>query len=199
MKTTRQEYENSLWQIQSKNPPTVAILIPKDEPIYEIDLNQRTIEAPEFLSVETDHRSETIFFKVDRFFDNYDLANTVCVIQYINAGKGEFLYAVPFYDITTFAKENKIIFPWCIEGNATKFAGPIQYAVRFYKLAGTYEDSYFIYNLNTLPTTSKILHGMNVTMKDENGDDIITPSEYEKLWDAIKTIQDRNDLYWEII
>ena len=35
---------------------------------HPIDLNKRTIDVPECLSVEKDHRAETIYFKVDRYF-----------------------------------------------------------------------------------------------------------------------------------
>lgn len=101
MISTPLEYYQKLWQIQSKNPPELAVLLPSTEKIFNIDLNTRTIEAPEYLSVAKDHNAETIYFKVDRFFDNVDLTNTVCLIQFINANKEEHLYAVPFYDITT--------------------------------------------------------------------------------------------------
>jgi len=108
-------------------------LLPSTERIYEIDLNTRTIDAPEWLSVETDHRSETIYFKVPRYFDHMDLTTTVCVIQYINANGEGRVYPVPYYDITTCTRENfetleqepYILFPWVIDGEATKAAGDV--------------------------------------------------------------------------
>lgn len=80
MITTAAEYEQYLARIQDENAPSIAILLPSDERIYNVDLNSRKIEAPEFLSVEKDHHAECIYFMVDRFFDNMDLSNTVCVI-----------------------------------------------------------------------------------------------------------------------
>lgn len=103
MITTAEEYQKYLWQLQDKNKPVSAILLPSDENIYEIDLNSRIINAPEFLSVKKDHAAETIYFLVDRFYDNMDLANTACVVQYINAAGEERFFPVPFYDITTFS------------------------------------------------------------------------------------------------
>ena len=80
MITTPEEYIAKLYLIQNNNLPTVALLLPSDETIYNIDLNSRTIEAPEFLSTETDHFAETIYFKVDRYFDNMDSTKTICII-----------------------------------------------------------------------------------------------------------------------
>ena len=109
------------------------------EPIYEVDLNKRSIEAPEFLSVELDHNAETIYFSVDRFFDNVDLSTVYCVIQYQNANpdkaKGGYIYPVPYFDVTTKARENKMLFQWAIEGPATAFSGPVTFSIKFYRIA----------------------------------------------------------------
>jgi hypothetical protein len=106
------------------------------------------------LSVEKDHFAETIYFTIDRYFDNMDLTNTVGLIQYINHNyrdengnkdKGH-LYIIPYFDAITMKNENKIILPWCIEGYATAAAGPVTFSFRFYKMDQNHE---FIYNLNT--------------------------------------------------
>ena len=78
---------------------------------------------------------------------------------------------MPFYDITTCADEGKMIFPWCIDGVATEAAGQIQYSIRFYITEEVAEGKFkFLYNLNTIPTISKILHGMKFNLQvDENG------------------------------
>ena len=142
------------------NPPTLAVLLPKSESIYNVDLDSRTIEAPEYLSVRYDHNSETIYFIVDRYFDNMDLSETCCVIQYINAKQEGRFYVVPYYDIVTFSTENKMIVPWCIEGEATKEAGNVIYSIRFFKTDSTGKK--LTYNLNTLSSTSIVLNGMNI-------------------------------------
>lgn len=64
-----------------------------------------------FLSVELDHKAETIYFEVDRYFDATDLATTACTSNMLTPeGEGR-LYPVPFYDIETFSGDNKMIFP----------------------------------------------------------------------------------------
>lgn len=102
MITTAEEYQKYLWQLQSNNKPVSAILLPSDENIYEINLNTREINAPEFLSVRKDHAAETVYFLVDRFYDNMDLSQATCIIQYKNAAGEEHVFPVPFYDVTTF-------------------------------------------------------------------------------------------------
>lgn len=203
MITAPQDYKDLLYEIQNNNAPTRAILLPKDETIYEIDLNTREIHAPDFLSVEKDHYAETIFFKVDRYFDNMDLANTVCVIQFINENaknseglpdKGH-LYAVPFYDTTYFTKfdEDKILFPWCIGGHATAAAGNVKFSIRFYKISA--DGTKFVYNLNTKPANSQVLYGMNVITPD-NENFIYPVDEFTRLESELNQVRKESQLYW---
>jgi hypothetical protein len=115
MITNAVDYYKEIVKIKDANKPQYAILLPVDEKIYEIDLNKRTTSAPDFLAVDSDHYAETIYFKVDRFYDNMDLADTVCTIQYINNNDDEdegHIYLVPFFDILTYREDNKILFPW---------------------------------------------------------------------------------------
>ena len=204
MKTASQEYYKLLHQIQDENAPSIAVLLPGTENIYNIDLNTRTIESPEFLSVSRDHRAETIYFKCPRYFDNIDLTNLVCVVEYINANGDGRVYAVPYYDVDSLSLidedeeiyEPMILFPWCIDGEATKVAGEITYAIRFYELNGT--GTNMVYNLNTLTAKSKVLHGIEVNNADfEDSED---ESNYlatclEQVMSYAKKASDR-DLYW---
>ena len=155
MLTLDKEYYSLYHRIQSQNPPGLAILVPGNEKIYSIDLNTRTIESPEYLSLEKDHEAEIIYFLVDRFYDSYDLSQAVCVVEFINAKGEPRTYPIPYYDIYTFKKDNKMLVPWVIDQEVTKLSGNVSYAFRFYKL--TDSGKFFIYNLSTLPATSKIL------------------------------------------
>lgn len=172
MRTDAQEYLDLLYAIQSENKPQKAVLLPSDERVFEIDLNQKTIETPEFLSVETDHTAETIYFRCARYFDNMDLTETTCVVQYINAAGVGGIYFVPYYDVITHMDLDEMIFPWVISGRATAAAGTVKFSVRFYKIAGEIGNSRYTYVLNTLPTQSKVLHGMDSVM-----DQLYIPAE----------------------
>ena len=191
MITTAQEYYDLLYKIQDENFPSLAVLLPSSEKIFQVDLTTRKIEAPDFLSVELDHKAETIYFEVDRYFDATDLATTACVVQYVNAeGQGR-LYPVPFYDIETFSGDNKMIFPWVIGGEATKAAGDVKYSIRFYKIDET--GQYFTYNLNTVFSTSRVLHGMDVS----DVEDYDYPAEViENIYLRFNRLEGEFDIYW---
>lgn len=103
MITTAEEYLRQLWLLYSENTPNKVILLPSDENIYEIDLNTRVIKTPSFLSVKKDQAAETIYFLIDRFYGEIDLATTACVIQYKNGAGQDSFYPVPFYDIVTYS------------------------------------------------------------------------------------------------
>lgn len=201
MITTPEDYQKQLYQLQNNNLPTIAILLPTDETIYHIDLDTRTINVPEFLSVEKDHFAETVYFTVDRFFDNMDLTTTTCIIQYENKNAknadgepaGGFAYLVPFYDVKHFEEQNLILIPWCIGGPATAAAGDIVFSFCFYKLNADGSD--FIYKLSTQPAMSKILHGMNV-ITQENENFIIPETTVEKIYEQINEIRSRAPLVW---
>ena len=175
MITAPKEYFDKLWQLQSKNKPNVAVLLPSSERIYEVNLHERKIEAPEFLSIQTDHYAETVYFMMDRYYDNVDLTETVGVIQYITPSGLKRIYPIPFYDILTYKdyinieegeERPKVIFPWCIDGAATESAGVIEYSIRFFKVDPVKKVLY--YNMSTLPAKGKILHGMDVLEKNED-------------------------------
>lgn len=191
MITTPQEYYAHLHQIQSNNPPTLA-LIPNREKIYEINLNDRTVETPEFLSVEKDHASETVYFIVDRYYDYVDLSQMICVIHYVNAAGDAKIYPVPFYDVQTYSKERKMLIPWNIGAGATAAAGTIKYSIRFYRLNEL--GTAFEYNLNTLTMYSKILHGMDAQALSPE-DFTFSQDQFSLLIQMIEDIS-RQDLYW---
>jgi hypothetical protein len=53
-------YKNLLYEIQKVNslgPTADQLTIPKEAQLYEVDLNTRTIKAPSFLSVESEHKA----------------------------------------------------------------------------------------------------------------------------------------------
>lgn len=194
MITTAAEYEKYLSQIYDVNPPTLAVLLPSSEPIYKINLNKRTVEVPDFLSVEKDHRAECLYFIVDRFFDNIDLATTTCVIQYINAGGESRVYAVPYYDVTTYNNPDspKMLIPWAIGGEATKYAGDVTFSFRFYKLNKVLDEKnprYFTYNLSTRPTKGKVLYGLDI--KDLEASNYLADKE-EEIYARIAALESLN-------
>lgn len=188
----------TLYEIQENNKPEFAQMFYATK-YFDIDLDSRTIDSPEYLSVLKDHKAENVYFRVDRFCDYMDLATTMCVVQY-KTKDGAGIYPVPYFDIITeqgnpeTGDTDKLIFPWCIDGRASATTGPIEYAVRFYKIDR--DGKRFLYNLNTRPATSKILYGLDVQSEDLKGEYTI-PDEvaYDFLLAEIVKAQGR-DTYW---
>lgn len=194
MITTPQEYCQNLWLIQHNNFPRKAIL-GFAEKFYDVDLKTRTINSPEFLSVLKDHKAESIYFSVPRYVDYMDLSQTACIIQYKLANGASGIYSVPFYDITTLNQpgNERLILPWLLDGHATSVSGPIEYSIRFFLV--NENGTKFLYNLNTLPATSKVLYGMDVVHDDLAGQFNYDPTNYETLLNKIMQAQ-QQDIYW---
>ena len=191
---------NFLFKIQNQQIPDLSEFFGKEKKLYEIDLDKRTINSPEFLSIKKDHQAMTIYFCLDRFYDHMDLSTTIGVIQYILPGENQIrTYPIPFYDIYSLIDYNKMIIPWNISNIMTNVDGEIQYFIRFYKIQGEQDNLKFSYNLSTLPAKSKILFGLDVDFSeiDEELSDLNEKnvSLYE---DLLLKIQ-KNQTYWTII
>ena len=210
--TTSAEYLQHLYIIQDKNFPQLhATDIPSTEDKLIIDLNTRTITAPEFLSVTKDHNSETLYFMVDRYFDSVDLATMSCIVQYKNAnpdktGNNGYIYAVPQYFLIAPDGHQKLIFPWVIEGPATAYSGTVTFAVKFYRLMGEWNEDpalntlEYEYNLNTLTAKSRVLEGMDVLENNPDYSYNTNPSLYENILERLLNLEhiqaNQNMIYW---
>lgn len=198
MKTESKEYYDLLYEIQDFNKPSLAVLLPGTEKIYDVDLNTRTIEAPEYLSVESDHRSEYIYFKTGRYYDNLDLSGAVCIVQYINALGEPRVFAVPFFDVDTFSDDNQMVFYWRIDQEVTKAAGDVEFSIRFYLLDENYVDKKLIFNLNTLPASSKVLTGIDFDPEGFKPNEDWMATYLDQIAKAAKEAYEK-DVYWVVI
>ena len=187
-------YDELLFDLQKNNKtPLIAHLLPKENQIHEVDLNTRTINVPQFLSVRYDHNAEVIYFKCPRYFEGVDLADTVCVIQYINADGDQGIYWVPYYDIYHYDIEDcedqvvttpTLLIPWSIGGLATITAGKITFNIRFYLIHD--ETKQFLYNLSTKPAEGIILHGLDMpqdAIEEFRLDASIATDLYQKMFE----------------
>lgn len=205
MITTPSDYLELLYRIQDSNRQVTIIGLPKEEKIYEINLNTRTIEMPsDIVTIKHDHNAETIYFKLDRYFDGVDLANEDIhiIVQYENADtrstKKGYIYAPPFIDVSTLREEKKIIFPWVIEGPATAYSGIVKFSIQFYIVGTDIVDGiqkyFYKYNLNTLESSIRVENGMDVVSESENY--IYDVDTIKGIYAEIDTIRKTNDLYW---
>lgn len=198
MVTSKAEYNKLLASIQNTcNAPIQKILVPADEPIYEVDLDSRTVQAPEFIGVQNDHQAEIIFFIVDRFFGRIDLSNTIGIIQYKNARAEEYIYAIPYYDVITKGKD-KLLFPWVIQGPVTRYKGEVEFSIRFFSLNNQYN---VIFDLNTRPATSKILSGWQSGLEEYNIKNVTVDEQWAEVIKQMQKYASENPepftIYWQ--
>ena len=158
------EFRQRLQEIQNSVKITFAHL-PSNEPRFIIDANSREINIPfefSFLGVIGDHKAETIYFEIDRYFDDVDLSEHTCVIQFINKNPQTLKFNEGLYPVTTMdvnSIDGKIIFGWNIMNDATQIAGDIHFSIRFYSIDS---NNKFTYNFNTLTANSIILDTLDV-------------------------------------
>ena len=203
-------YEDLLYEINNnKKQENKQYTIPEGEEVFYVDLNTRKIEAPKFLSVQYDHNAETIYFKCDRYFDGVDLArdDITVIIQYENADsrpkKRGYLYVPMYKDTKTFKADAQIAFPWVIEGAATAYSGKVSFSIKFYKTVltnivgeGVKQYEYY-FNLNTLPSVSEVLHGMDAIKETENY--TYDADTVMDIYNKLATLEAKNDIFWEIL
>ncbi len=150
------------------------VFIKTEEEPFEINANTRTIKPPNnnyTYAVSGDNLAETIYFSIDRYFDNEDLnTHNIAVLSSINGKK--FQTPIEVKDITSVP--NKIIFGWPIGKTITKqTSGTLEFSIRFYTVKGAEVE----YSLNTLPAHITIKNSLDFLSDAEtdyeNGDEII--------------------------
>lgn len=216
--TTEYKDLSYLLDPNSVNGEDVYYHVSDNEPIYKIDLNKRTVEVPEFLSLLEDHNAEVVWFQVDRFFDNVDLYHSNCWIQYINANKETYITKTTPRVLKS-TNHNILYIPWPISGPATKAAGNVTFSFQFFQIDE--EDGRVLFSIHTKPATGKILHGLHINpvefILDGYGDEVkvdedaewewwkdpsISPQQqdfyekYMKLEDAVRKLSDKYNLLW---
>ena len=142
-------------------------ILPIQEEYFEIDANARTIKVPDVfrkngLGVQGDQTAETIYFKINRYFDAMDLYNTDIYIQWENANGDQGLAKEWVRDIETY--DDYMIFGWVLGDLITKVPGILKFSIRFVKTAqqdGS-EEKIITYSLNTLTAQAMINQALDL-------------------------------------
>jgi hypothetical protein len=153
------------------------IMLPLDEGtegVFKIDANARTITIPAQFSkcaaVVSDEMCEIAVFTIDRYYDFQDLDRVSICVQWTNAAGEEGISHIQLKDLETFP--GKLRFGWPLTSDITKAAGPVQFAVRFYKGVEDAEGkTKYHYLLNTLTNTIVIKPSLtidNPVIEEEN-------------------------------
>lgn len=205
MITSVKEYEQFLRQVNESTPAVLKLRLPTTESIYEIDWNSRLVEAPKYLGVEGDHESETIYFKMARYYETMDLVDTIGLISFKNAHGDEYWYIIPYYDI--YSIPDYIVFPWVIQYPIAAFSGTVQFAFKFIKIDKTVtanNGQALIYELNSRVATSSVLAGWAnadytqthlYTTIDPN--QVLVTNEYIRGLNTIIQAGEQLQIYWQ--
>lgn len=136
------------------------------EPIFTIDDITRGIIVPdEFkkngLGVAGDHKAETVWFRMGRYFDGMDLARFngdnpqegVCLIHWKRRGPqgdSRLSKAVGFtaYSADDEGNKDEIYFGWTITDEVTEVEGTIDFAIRFVEIDETNKLQYALSTLS---------------------------------------------------
>ena len=196
MITSSHEYMQRLQDIQNQDNLKELVMLPSDEPRFIIDANERTISIPDgftFLGVLNDHNAETVYFEIDRYYDQTDLSKKTCIVQYKSrANKHGGFYPVTKLDITTVP--GKIIFGWEVQNDATSCPGDLEFSVRFYSTKQDDDRIIFSYNFNTEVAVLLVKSGLD-TMEEavqiESGEVQSLTDKFTGLLKYAKEVQER--------
>lgn len=156
------------------------LVMPADEPYFEIDANARTITVPAAfkkygVGVYGDHYAELLTFKIDRYFDNQDFMNTKIAINWNFTPTGS---RVPAFEETqaqkAFAKDDElepgyVVFGFFVTKEMTPSKGILSFSVTCYNDS----NNEITYSFNTQVA--------QVTIND--GFTLLDPSEVKNVGD----------------
>lgn len=203
---TPEIYNSQLEQLKNLQNSTRIPISNIEEPVFNVDLNTREIEVPKNfkdLAVFTDHKAETIWFSVNRYFDGVDLYKKNIAVQFINALGEEGLDVVSVYDSDNEKHafisddnpkidENELLIAWKLDYSVTKASGPVSFSLRFFEVDENGSTT-LTYNLGTRQATVNILSGLYVTENAANP--ALPKTKIEELVDKIYEAYQRDQIY----
>lgn len=206
---TSEYYASKLEELKNLNYIERDV-IPSSEPVFNVFLNTRKIEVPSYfrqLAMKGDHKAETVWFTLDRYFDGQDLADVSkkWAVQFINAKNEELLVPITYryLSMQNLGPDNKPVAPdatlkdettlklgWEITHDITKEAGKVQFSLRCF----TVENNDIVYNLGTEMVSATI--GNTLMISDEENPNLMNPTKdnLTELVDKIGELYKNNSL-----
>lgn len=161
--TSLEQYFTRLGSLVAHSTnPVKYLMLPLDEPCLEVDANSRTIEVPNNFkkfgaSVQGDVIAETLFLRIDRFFDSMDFLETHAFIQWKLPDGTEGASEIIYKDFESEHHLGKLILVWPLTGAITQQEGNVQFSLRFLKKNG----NDISYSWNSIPQTITIKKALN--------------------------------------
>ena len=134
---------------------TYFLRLPTDEYLFEIDANTRAINVPNHfknngIAVAGDSFAETIWFKIDKYFDIQDLGTdniNIRIFWELPGSKTKGYSEPQFKDV--WSEAGQILLGWTIPSLLTEQAGNLVFSISFYNDENKYQ-------FNTLSQVVKI-------------------------------------------
>lgn len=182
---------------------------------YNVDLENRTVEAPKDLGVSTDQRAEIVYFSMKRYYQGYDLSKATGIIEYINAKGEKYTYGIPFYDIVTLnqdcispveaydaavyeaikQEQQRVVFPWVVSSDVTAAAGDIKFNISFYVVDA---EGKLITSITTHSATSHVKQGIDINPELHGLINNLELPTIQELYDMYASLApEERALYWE--
>lgn len=163
--TSLEQYFTRIGDLYAMNRKDCVLLLPLDEPMFEINANTREIVIPAHfkkhgISVEGDQIAETLIFKINRFIDFIDLNETDIFVQWEIEGKEE--YSNITFKYLDYDPEF-LLFTWPITNRITEKSGVLKFSIRCIKRES--ESSPITYSFNTLPATVSISKALKANLE----------------------------------
>lgn len=141
-----------------RNSPIKFLMLPLDEPPLEVDANSRIISVPEGfkkygVSVQGDSMAETLFLRIDRFFDYMDFLETEAYVQWKLPNGDEGASKIPYIDYESESNKGKLILVWPLTKAVTEQSGTLTFSLRFFQKDAEQKISY---SWNSLPCSINI-------------------------------------------
>lgn len=143
--------------VDNADNPIKYLMLPLDEPCLEVNANTRIITIPDGFKkygagVQGDVIAETLFLRIDRFFDSMDFMMTEPYIQWKLKNGDQGATPIPYMDYESEHHLGKLILVWPLTGAVTAQEGPVEFSLRFLKRDG----DKVVYSWNSVPATITI-------------------------------------------
>lgn len=164
--TSLEQYFTRLGTLISNvDNPIKYLMLPLDEDPLEVDANTRTITVPanfkkSGVGVQGDIIAETLFLRIDRFFDYMDFLDAEAYVQWKLPDGKEGASIITHKDYESEHSLGKLILVWPLTGAVTEQTGNLQFSLRFIRRSG----NEIVYSWNSLPCTISIKSALKADM-----------------------------------
>lgn len=135
-------------------------MLPLDEELFEVNADTRKITVPasmKSVGVVGDSYVETVFFKINRYFDIIDFA-AEDMVPYIEWKRGSVSDISPAYTVEFLRDTDYILVGWTLTDEILEEAGTLEFALRFVRENA---DKEILYSYSTLSASVNVVKTLN--------------------------------------